>query len=135
MNAHPMYRQIAEDLRQRIEVGERHRAGAMSPVRVTIMAAPVDIAARLRIPEGTAVISRHEQRYIDGSPYSLQTSLYPMTLADRGAERLCRAENITEGTVEYLRATLGIRQAGYRDWITVRQPDASAGGRCPVRWR
>ena len=71
------------------------------------------------------VISRHERRFIDGSPWSMQTSHYPMEFADRGAERLRSARNIDEGTVRYLADTLGIRQVGYRDWITVRAPNTT----------
>jgi GntR family transcriptional regulator len=35
------------------------------------------------------------------------------------------AEDITEGAVRYLAETIGIRQIGYRDWITTRVPDAN----------
>ena len=51
-----------------------------------------------------------------------------MEFADRGAERLRSAHDITEGTVKYLRETLGIQQVGYRDWITVRVPSADRSG-------
>jgi GntR family transcriptional regulator len=74
---------------------------------------------------GTEVISRHQRRYIDGTPWSLQTSFYPVEFADRGAERLRSARNIDEGTVQYLADTLHIRQVGYRDWVTVRAPNAA----------
>ena len=84
-----------------------------------------ELALRLEVSEGTQVISRHERRFIDDVPWSMQTSFYPMELADRGAERLRSARNIDEGTVQYLAATLNIRQVGYRDWITVRAPDAT----------
>ena len=53
----------------------------------------------------------------------MQTSYYPMEFADRGAERLRRARDIPEGTVEYLADTLHIRQVGYSDRITVRAPN------------
>ena len=67
-------------------------------------------------------MSRHQQRFIDGTPWSLQTSFYDMTLAER-AGRLIRAKDIAEGTVAYLEATLPMRQARYRDLIRVRAPD------------
>jgi GntR family transcriptional regulator len=41
----------------------------------------------------------------------------------QGAERLLDDQDIEEGTVEYLQETLGLKQIGYRDWITVRAPD------------
>jgi GntR family transcriptional regulator len=81
------------------------------------------MAATLKIDKGAEVISRHERRFIDGTPWSMQTSYYPMEFADRGAERLRRARNIDEGTVQYLGDTLHIRQVGYRDRITVRAPN------------
>jgi len=105
------------------EVSERNRKPSASPVQVEIQEASDDVAAGLRIAKGTEVISRHERRFIDGTPWSMQTSYYPMDFADRGAERLRSARNISEGTVQYLADTLHIRQVGYRDWITVRAPN------------
>ena len=81
------------------------------------------MATTLGISKGAEVISRHERRFIDGTPWSMQTSYYPMEFADRGAERLRSARNIEEGTVQYLADTLHIRQVGYRDRITVRAPN------------
>ena len=81
------------------------------------------MATALRITKGAEVISRHERRFIDGTPWSMQTSYYPMEFADRGAERLRRARDIKEGTVVYLADTLHIRQVGYSDRITVRAPN------------
>jgi GntR family transcriptional regulator len=94
-------------------------------VRVEIQGAPEPIATRLGIAPGTEVISRHEQRHVDRTPYSLQTSFYPVVFADRGADRLRSAKNIEEGAVQYLRETLGIKQVGYRDLITVRVPNTN----------
>jgi GntR family transcriptional regulator len=106
------------------EVSEQNRQPFVPPPQVEIQEANHDVATGLRIPEGTEVISRHERRFIDDTPWSMQTSFYPMEFADRGAERLRRAGDIKEGTVEYLREALGIKQVGYRDWITVRAPNA-----------
>ena len=44
-----------------------------------------------------------------------------MSLAERGATKLIQAPNIEEGTVAYLGTKLGLKQAGYRDKITVRK--------------
>jgi GntR family transcriptional regulator len=93
--------------------------------QVEIQKANGDIAARLQLPEGSQVISRHQRRYIDGTPWSLQTSFYPRGLAAQGADRLSDADDIEGGTVKYLLETLGLRQVGYRDWIKVRAPDAT----------
>lgn len=106
------------------EVNAKHRQPSVSSVQVEIQEATGEVAARLRIPEGAEVISRHQKRYIDGTPWSLQTSFYPMDLVNQGAEMLRGARDIKQGTVEYLRETLGIVQVGYRDWFTVRAPNA-----------
>jgi GntR family transcriptional regulator len=105
------------------EVEQNDREPASSPVRVEIQEAGPDVASGLWIPVGTEVISRHQQRYIDQTPYSLQTSFYPGEFADRGAKDLRRARDIQPGTVSYLQETIGVKQVGYRDWITVRAPN------------
>jgi GntR family transcriptional regulator len=107
------------------EVAERNRKPTTSPVQVEIQEASAEIANGLWIARQTEVISRHERRFIDGTPWSMQTSYYPMEFADRGAERLRSARNISEGTVQYLADTLHIRQVGYRDWVTVRAPNTA----------
>jgi GntR family transcriptional regulator len=100
----------------------------MAPVtstpKVEIQQAAGDTADGLGIEEGTTLISRHQQRYIDDRPYSLQTSFYPMSLVERGAMQLLQAVSILPGTVNYLEETLGIKQAGYRDVIRVRPANA-----------
>jgi GntR family transcriptional regulator len=92
-------------------------------IRVEIQGAPEHVATWLGITEGTEVISRHEQRHVDRAPYSLQTSFYKVEFADRGADRLRSPKSIEGGAVQYLRETLGIKQVGYRDLITVRAPN------------
>jgi GntR family transcriptional regulator len=104
-------------------VSEQNRKPTSSPPQVEIQEASADMAAALKIAESAEVISRHERRFIDGTPWSMQTSYYPMEFADRGAERLRRARDIEEGTVQYLGDALHIRQVGYRDRITVRAPN------------
>ena len=64
-------------------------------------------------------------RYIDGIPWSMQTSFYPMDFITKGATRLLMAEDIDEGAVRYLGETIGVKQVGYRDWITARVPDTN----------
>ena len=105
------------------EVGKQNRRPALSPTQVEIQQATDDIADELGLPKGAQVISRHERRFIDGIPWSMQTSFYPVEFADHGAERLRSARNIDEGTVQYLANTLRIQQVGYRDRITVRSPN------------
>jgi GntR family transcriptional regulator len=107
----------------RSEVSKEHREPTMSDPDIRLQTAAGEIAARLRVPEGTPLISRHQQRFIDGTPWSLQTSFYPRQFALNGAERLLDDKDIEEGTVRYLQETLQLKQIGYRDWITVRAPD------------
>jgi GntR family transcriptional regulator len=105
------------------DVSSQDRKPYASPVVVEIQEASDSMAAALWIAQGAEVISRHERRFIDNTPWSMQTSFYPMEFADRGADRLRRARNIEEGTVQYLADTLRIRQVGYRDQIIVRPPN------------
>lgn len=86
-------------------------------------AGTVGAAAELQLEDNATVVSRHQQRYIDGTPWSLQTSFYPMRLIEKGAVRLLQAPNIEQGTVDYLRESLSVKQVGYRDRIKVRPPD------------
>jgi GntR family transcriptional regulator len=105
------------------EVQARGRTPGSDTPRVEIQRASDLIAERLRVQPGTLVVSRHQPRYIDQTPWSLQTSFYPMDLVTRGAQRLIVAEDIEEGTVSYLQDKLGIVQVGYRDRFLVRPPD------------
>jgi GntR family transcriptional regulator len=109
----------------RSQVSGGHREPTTSDPDVRLQTAGGEIAARLRVPEGTRLVSRHQQRFIDGTLWSLQTSFYPRQFALEGAERLLDDQDIEEGTVRYLQETLGLKQVGYRDWITVRAPDVN----------
>jgi GntR family transcriptional regulator len=122
------------------EVTASRRSPQASQPKVEIQQASVQLAGELRVEQNAPVVSRHQERFIDGTPWSLQTSFYPMTLVARGALRLIQAQNIPEGTVAYLSDSLDINQAGYREVITVRAPDETetaffklpGDGRVPV---
>lgn len=89
-------------------------------LEVKVVVADQQIAQLLEIPPGGVVISRRQERSMEGRPWSIQTSFYPAELADeQGADRLRMAKNIEEGTVAYLRA-LGIVQVGYHELISMR---------------
>jgi GntR family transcriptional regulator len=107
------------------EVNESHRKPRVTTPKVEVQTPSVEISRRLRVAPSTHVVSRHESRYIDGIPWSLQTSFYPMDFITKGATRLLMAEDIPEGAVQYLAETIGIQQIGYRDWITARVPDTT----------
>lgn len=110
------------------EVTARLRRPRATPPEVGIHEAGGPATAELLLPPGTPVVSRHQRRFIDDIPWSLQTSFYPMSLVQKGATRLIQAGDIAEGTVNYLSETLGVKQAGYRDAITVRAPDKIEAG-------
>jgi len=106
------------------EVRAFDREPKNSDPTVEIKKAEGAIARSLRIDRGDQVIVRHQERDIDATPWSLQTSFYPMTLVtQRGATDLIRADDIPDGAVAYLADKCGIEQAGYRDTISVRTPD------------
>jgi GntR family transcriptional regulator len=106
-------------------LGDPDREVVSTTPRVEIQQAPGTVAARLAIAEGAQVVSRHQVRSVKGTPWSLQTSFYPMGFVLHGATKLVEASAIAAGTVRYLADTLGVRQVGYRDYITVRAPDAT----------
>jgi GntR family transcriptional regulator len=105
------------------EVRERGRTPSASVPRVEVQFAPRYIAARLRLPEGTQVLTRRQERYIDRMPWSLQVTAYPMELVTQGAVELLMAQDIPGGAVSYLKRTLGLAQVGHRDRILVRPPN------------
>jgi GntR family transcriptional regulator len=104
------------------EVTARSRKPTVTAPRIEIH--PAAVASELQLGEGSSVVSRHQPRYIDGTPFSLQTTFYPMSYVETGASDLIKAVDMPAGVVLYLAEKLGIKQAGWRDKITVRAPDA-----------
>jgi GntR family transcriptional regulator len=103
--------------------GGKPRVFFNSDPQVEIQRATASVAGQLQVAEGSQVVSRHQKRYIDETPWSLQTSFYPMGFVLQGADRLIDASDIEIGTVKYLADKLGLRQVAYRDWISVRAPE------------
>ena len=91
--------------------------------RVEIQHATATVARALRLDNGAQVVSRHQQRSIDYTPWSLQTTFYPMSLVEQGATRLILPTDIAEGAVNYLADKCDLKQVGYRDTISVRPPE------------
>lgn len=104
------------------EVRAGHRTPWATVPRVEVLAAPPHIADRLRVPPGTQVITRRQERHIDRTPYALQSTAYPMELHKMGAARLLVAEDIEEGALTYIAQRLGLHEIGHRDRILVRPP-------------
>ncbi len=109
----------------RSQIEGQKRALTVSDPQVEIQKADDRVAAQLEVTKGSQVVSRHQKRYIDETPWSLQTSFYPMGFVLKRAELLIEASDIKGGTVQYLADTLGLRQVGYRSWVAVRAPDAT----------
>jgi GntR family transcriptional regulator len=110
------------------EVASRLRRPEVSVPRIEIQRPTGIAASELQLPADASVVSRHQQRLIDGLPYSLQTTFYPMRLVELGAIRLIQAVDIVEGAVGYIKAAIGIEQVGWRERIVVRVPDANETG-------
>jgi GntR family transcriptional regulator len=106
-------------------VASRLRRPDVSVPRIEIQRAAGLPATELLLPDSASVVSRHQQRFIDSLPYSLQTTFYPMELVERGAVRLIQAEDIEEGAVGYIKKSIGVEQVGWRQRIVVRVPDAT----------
>ncbi len=95
---------------------------ATKPI-VEVKEAPAWVAERLRIAPADEVIVRHQEFYVGSTPWSLQTTFYPMDLVERGGTALLRPQDITEGTIKYLRNRLNLLQCGSRLRILVRAPN------------
>ncbi|MQY07033.1 GntR family transcriptional regulator [Actinomadura macrotermitis] len=106
-----------------VEAQLQGRVPQDSEPRVEIQKASAQLARQLGVEEGGRLVLRHQQRLIDGEPWSLQTSYYPWRFVEEGADGLLLAADIEIGVVRYLAETIGRRQAGYRDSITCRPPD------------
>jgi GntR family transcriptional regulator len=105
------------------EVAGQGRTPTASEPKVEIQHATTTVATALGLDKGTQVVSRHQQRFIDGTPWSLQTTFYPMSFVEQGATRLILPTDIEEGAVHYLAREYDLRQVGYRDTISVRPPE------------
>jgi GntR family transcriptional regulator len=104
-------------------VEQQSREPESSVPRVEIQQARELIASELRLSLGATVVCRHQRRWIDRIPWSMQTSFYPMRFFELGATKIIEAVDIQQGVVPYLEEVTGIRQAGWRERFTVRAPD------------
>jgi GntR family transcriptional regulator len=114
-----------EDSAYQAEVGKRGRTPYETRPRVEVQPPTELVASELGLGPDEQVISRHQERRIDGRAWSMQTTFYPMRFVQQGATNLLMAENIAEGMVKYLEDKLGIKQAGWRDTITARPPTSN----------
>jgi len=113
-------RYMSEVDRYASEVEASGRKPDVTVPRVEVQPASARVASLLALAKGTMVISRYQERSIDETPWSMQTTFYPMEWYTRGAERLLVAENITDGIIKYVEDVLGVKQVGLHDLITAR---------------
>jgi GntR family transcriptional regulator len=106
------------------QVSDHHLSPRVSSPRVEVRVPPPRIALLLRIAPGEQVVSRHQERYIDQTPGRCRPPSTRMEFALH-APRLLMAGDLVQGATSYLEEVLGIKQVGYRDWITTRPPDAN----------
>jgi GntR family transcriptional regulator len=106
------------------EVRKRQRRPRNASPKIETHQAAEALAGDLQIAPGTTVVSRHQLRYIDDRPWSMQTTFYPFELVERGATRLVLPENIEPGAVRYLENELKVKEVGWRETIIVRAPDS-----------
>lgn len=99
------------------------RRVTVSPVKVEIQEGSQVIAWYLQADDDAEFISRHQQLYLDGLPWAMQTSFYPLDFVSSGAPRLLKPRDIPEGAVAYLKETLGYTEVGFHDEIRARVPD------------
>lgn len=116
------------------------RSAQSSPPHVEVRPASGRLASQLQIEPGASVVIREQRRWIDGTPWSVQTSYYPMGLVNKGAAKLLEATELSGGVVSYLEEVLGVTEASWHDEIEARMPNPdeaaffqlSADGRVPV---
>jgi GntR family transcriptional regulator len=84
-----------------------------------VVPASLSVAHRLRVGEGEAVLIRRMSRFVDGQPWSIQDSSYPMDIAQECG--LLVPHDIPRGTVRAM-ADHGHVEVGYVDEVTTRMP-------------
>ncbi|MFB4196296.1 GntR family transcriptional regulator [Streptomyces carpaticus] len=88
-------------------------------IEVAIVEPPADIAARLRLDAGELVAVRKRIRYLDGEPFNINDSFFPLRVV-RDSE-IMRPESITRGANTVL-SELGHQQVRALDELHVRMP-------------
>ncbi|HUY52490.1 MAG TPA: GntR family transcriptional regulator [Streptosporangiaceae bacterium] len=78
----------------------RNRTPTVTTPRVELQEASGYIAAEFQLGQGSTVVIRHQERFIDGELWSMQTSYYPMEFVHRGASRLFDPADRNEFSME-----------------------------------
>lgn len=88
-------------------------------IEVSIVEPPPEVAKRLQLEPGQLTAVRRRLRYLDGEPFNLNDSYYPLDLV-RESE-IMRPEDISRGANEVL-AELGCRQVRALDELYAKMP-------------
>lgn len=102
------------------EMAEQGRHAEYRDFAMSIEAAGPDLAKRLRVNEGDSLVARAFIRYADSQPLSLQTSYYPMDIAQEAG--LLVPHDVPGGAIRAM-ADKGHVEIGYRDEISTRMPN------------
>jgi GntR family transcriptional regulator len=106
-----------------VEEGKRTPEETDPKIEIQKASGSVAVARQLRLDPTEKMVSRHQERRIDGIPWSLQTTFYPMRLVAEGADRLLDTETIKPGALPYIEKALGLKRAGRLDHHKIRNPD------------
>jgi GntR family transcriptional regulator len=106
-----------------VEEGQRKPEESDPKIEIQKASNSVAVARQLRLQPTEQMVSRHQERRIDGIPWSLQTTFYPMRLVREGADRLLETETIKPGALPYIEEALGLKRAGRLDLHEIRIPD------------
>lgn len=88
------------------------------------------VARELRLDDNASTVLRSVLRLVDGAPWSIQNTWYPMDLAE--GTKIIQPFDIDEGTTRYL-AGLGHVQIGYWDEWTTRMPTPAEARQLDLR--
>ncbi|MFJ3436464.1 GntR family transcriptional regulator [Streptomyces cyaneofuscatus] len=88
-------------------------------IEVAIVEPPDEVSKRLRLEPGELVAVRKRVRYLDGEPFNINDSYFPLALV-RDSE-IMRPEDIARGANQVL-AELGYRQERALDELYIRMP-------------
>lgn len=94
--------------------------GASQTITVLIERCPERVARRMGVTEGDFVVVRRRVRSFDGTPYSINDSFYPRSIAE-GTE-ISDPHDIARG-VNTVLTELGHEQVRARDEIYIQMPD------------
>ncbi|MET9313009.1 GntR family transcriptional regulator [Kribbella sp. NPDC003505] len=101
------------------EMRDQGRKGEYRDFEMRIKPATPELAARLHVEEGDSLVSRAISRYVDGQPFSLQDSYYPMDISQECG--LLTPHDVPGGVIRAM-AAKGHVEIGHVDELTTRMP-------------